>query len=329
MDGLHGVMLGMGCLALLLGLLSLQRRRRIAGQLRPAALPEPDESAASPPVSVLAPCRGLDADFEAYVRAWLAQDYPRYEVRFVVESTADPAWGALRRLLAAAPGGRASLLVAGPATRCSQKLHNLLVGLAQVAPETAGLAFVDADARLHPQWLRALVAPLAELYRAYERVQAIYVERSHRRRGRGRLGAALWRAFYLGRLAIYNDIQYANYTRGARWPMACTAGETAAVIDANGDVRICELRQPIGNLRDYHGDFGRLWSSRARRAEVAQMRRDACDCTHICFIDDSATYDAKVALLPPLTYARRRRGRAAWSGPEAAADGMEERAHGR
>jgi MoaA/NifB/PqqE/SkfB family radical SAM enzyme len=149
-------------------------------------------------------------------------------------------------------------------------------------------------------------AALAGLYQEYERVQAIYVERGHRRRGRGSLSAAVWRTFYLGRLAVYNDIQYTNYTHGARWPMPCTAGETAAVIDYNGDVRICELRQPIGNLRQYDCDFGRLWNSQLRAAEVAQMRQDHCDCTHICFIDDSATYSPKVALLQsPLTYARR------------------------
>ncbi len=149
---------------------------------------------------------------------------------------------------------------------------------------------------------------LPKLYQEYERVLAIYVERSHRRRGRGSVSAAVWRTFYLGRLAIYNDIQRTNYTRGARWPMPCTAGETAAVIDYNGDVRICELRQPIGNLRQYDCDFGRLWNSQVRTAEVAQMRQDHCDCTHICFIDDSATYSPKVALLQsPLAFARRTR----------------------
>jgi Fe-coproporphyrin III synthase len=149
-------------------------------------------------------------------------------------------------------------------------------------------------------------AALARLYQEYERVQAIYVERSHQRRGRGAVAAAVWRTFYLGRLATYNAIQYTNYTRGARWPMPCTAGETAAVIDYNGDVRICELRQPIGNLRQYDCDFGRLWNSQRRTSEVAQMRQDHCDCTHICFIDDSATYSPKVALLQsPLAYAQR------------------------
>jgi MoaA/NifB/PqqE/SkfB family radical SAM enzyme len=159
---------------------------------------------------------------------------------------------------------------------------------------------------LNPTQRQVPHAALARLYEEYERVQARYVERSHARYGRGSVGAAVWRTFYLGRLGIYDDIQYRNYTRGTRWPMPCTAGETAAVIDYNGDVRICELRQPIGNLRDYGCDFGRLWSSSARATEVAQMRQDHCDCTHICFIDDSATYSPKVALLqPPLTYAQR------------------------
>jgi Fe-coproporphyrin III synthase len=151
---------------------------------------------------------------------------------------------------------------------------------------------------------------LADLYQLYERLQATYVERSHKRRGRGPVAASLWRTFYLGRLAIYNDIQFSNYTHGKRWPMPCTAGETAAVIDYHGDVRICELRQPIGNLRDYDCDFSRLWNAPQRAAEVAQMRRDQCDCTHICFIDDSATYSPKVALLqPPVVYARRQWGK--------------------
>ena len=147
---------------------------------------------------------------------------------------------------------------------------------------------------------------LPTLYQEYERVLAIYVDRTHQRRGRGPISATVWRTFYLGRLAIYNDIQRTNYTHGARWPMPCTAGDTAAVIDYHGDVRICELRQSIGNLRDYDCDFGRLWSSSARTAEVAQMHQDHCDCTHICFIDDSATYSPKVALLQsPLAYAQR------------------------
>ena len=154
------VLLLTGIAAFALALLNLQRSYGLARLLRTI---EPHRAAAkaqSPSVSVLAPCRGVETHFEAYVRALLSQEYAHYEVLFLVESIADPAWPVLNRLLVDATGARASLIVAGKAAGCSQKIHNLLVGLDQIAPETSILAFVDSDAQVHPHWLRALVTPL-------------------------------------------------------------------------------------------------------------------------------------------------------------------------
>ena len=75
--------------------------------------------------------------------------------------------------------------------------------------------------------------------------------------------------------------------------MSCTAGETSLVIDHNGDVRACELREPIGNLRNFGFDFARLWESGARRLEVERVKRDRCFCTHICGIQDSIRHSRK------------------------------------
>jgi hypothetical protein len=125
----------------------------------------PDEqlpAAEWPPVSVLAPCRGVDEPFEAYAHALLSQEYPHYEVLFIVESTDDPAWAVLHRILTDRRGPRVSLIAADAAEGCSQKIHNLLRGLAQSAPSTAVLAFVDSDVQVHSQWLQALVKPLAD-----------------------------------------------------------------------------------------------------------------------------------------------------------------------
>ena len=47
--------------------------------------------------------------------------------------------------------------------------------------------------------------------------------------------------------------------------MPCTAGDTSIVIDFNGDVRACELRGKLANLRDYDCDFGNSGRPRARR----------------------------------------------------------------
>ncbi len=162
MEGLNGVLILGGIAALLTGLLSLKRGLGLARRLRALEPPCDDEAVALPPVSVLAPCRGLDSHFEAYARALLSQEYSRYEVLFLVESTVDPAWEVLSRLLAATPKAPAALLTTGPAEGCGQKTHNLLGGLDHIDPHTTILAFVDSDVQVHPHWLKALVAPLSD-----------------------------------------------------------------------------------------------------------------------------------------------------------------------
>jgi ceramide glucosyltransferase len=155
-----GVLLLSGIAAFVLALLNLQRSHGLARALRAI---EPGRTAAGtdpPPVSILAPCCGVDNHFKAYARALLSQEYSRYEVLFVVESGTDSAWHVLNRIIADPSGARASLIVAGMAVGCSQKMHNLLVGLEHVAPETSVLAFVDSDVQVHPSWLRDLVTPL-------------------------------------------------------------------------------------------------------------------------------------------------------------------------
>jgi MoaA/NifB/PqqE/SkfB family radical SAM enzyme len=72
--------------------------------------------------------------------------------------------------------------------------------------------------------------------------------------------------------------------------MPCTAGETSAVIDFDGRVRACELRQPLGNLRDFDMNLKVFWESPARRAEPGRIACDQCWCTHVCFIHDSLRY---------------------------------------
>jgi cellulose synthase/poly-beta-1,6-N-acetylglucosamine synthase-like glycosyltransferase len=83
-------------------------------------------------------------------------------VLFLVESRADPAWDVLNHILADTLTTPASLIVAGHAEGCSQKIHNLLTGLAHVDPRTTTLVFVDSDVQVHALWLKALVTPLKQ-----------------------------------------------------------------------------------------------------------------------------------------------------------------------
>lgn len=103
----------------------------------------------------------------------------------------------------------------------------------------------------------------------------------------------LKRAAYVGTLAFHHRTQFANYEESTNWPMACTAGETSAVIDFDGRVRACELREPVANLRDFDMDLGELWAAPARKKEVQQIACDKCWCSHVCFIHDSLRYSPR------------------------------------
>ena len=116
----------------------------------------------APYASLIVPCCGLDPGFAINIQALLRQDYPRYEVIFVTSDTADPAYAALAQMKAhELTGGHHTLVVAGQASRCSEKVHYELRALQATDPASEVLVFADCDGRVHPGFLRHLVAPLA------------------------------------------------------------------------------------------------------------------------------------------------------------------------
>lgn len=112
---------------------------------------------------------------------------------------------------------------------------------------------------------------------------------------------------YVGTITTHYRTQHANVTKSTAWAFPCTAGETIAVIDYNGDVRACELRQKFASLTDFDYDFGALWDSQARRAELCAIDGGrACWCTHVCFIHDSMRHSRKALLFEaPKNYLAR------------------------
>ena len=104
------------------------------------------------------------------------------------------------------------------------------------------------------------------------------------------------KAIYVGTLTFHHRTQFQNQETPARWPMPCTAGETSAVIDFDGMIRACELRKPIGNLRDFDMNLKVFWETPALKNEPHQIGCDQCWCTHVCFIHDSMRYSYKTML---------------------------------
>jgi Fe-coproporphyrin III synthase len=104
------------------------------------------------------------------------------------------------------------------------------------------------------------------------------------------------RMAYVATLSFHHRIQFNNLEGSSKWPMPCTAGETSAVIDYDGRVRACELREPVADLRDYDMNFKVFWESAERRQETRQIKCDQCWCTHVCFIHDSLRYSWRAML---------------------------------
>lgn len=118
-----------------------------------------------PFASVFVPCRGMDQGLRLNLLALFRQHYPAYELIFVSDRADDPALEVARQLTRELEGetvARTRFVVAGPATDGGQKVHNLLAALTKVDSSSEVFVFVDTDARPRADWLRALVAPLAD-----------------------------------------------------------------------------------------------------------------------------------------------------------------------
>ncbi|HXS00591.1 MAG TPA: glycosyltransferase family 2 protein [Pyrinomonadaceae bacterium] len=149
----------LAALSIWFGIQSLLNGIRYAAYVRretSRALPE-----FQPFVSVIAPGRGLEPGLRENLQTLVEQDYPRYEVLFVFDAADDPAIQ-FGDELGHGASRIARTIIAGPATDSGQKVHNLRVAAAQVDPNSEVLVFVDTDARPASDWLKCLVAPLAD-----------------------------------------------------------------------------------------------------------------------------------------------------------------------
>lgn len=134
--------------------------------------------------------------------------------------------------------------------------------------------------------------PPDALYQVYQQVLPIQEQHLRRKTSRFPLPYRLWRRVMgTGKLVAQYRRQYQVFTQGARWPFSCRAGEDIAVVDYDGSLRVCELRDQSVRLDTYDWNFEAARNSPTIREERRCAKQHGCDCTHVCFLTTSLEHD--------------------------------------
>ncbi len=124
----------------------------------PAA--QASSSSFSPPISNLKPIKGLDLDAYENFASFCRQDYPEYEIVFCVGDEQDRVLPIIEKLCRDFPE-RAIRVLFGSGREAS---NDKVAKLARMSEEARYdvLVISDSDVRVRPDYLRSVVAPLAD-----------------------------------------------------------------------------------------------------------------------------------------------------------------------
>jgi cellulose synthase/poly-beta-1,6-N-acetylglucosamine synthase-like glycosyltransferase len=122
-----------------------------------------------PQAAVILCLRGPDPFLARTVHAMLTLDYPRFDVRIVVDQCEDPAWNVAEKVVAECQESgkcRAGSVEIQPLTErretCSLKCSSVIQAVHGLDESYEVVALLDADTIPHATWLRELVAPLKD-----------------------------------------------------------------------------------------------------------------------------------------------------------------------
>jgi ceramide glucosyltransferase len=114
----------------------------------------------TPPVSILKPVRGLDPEAFENFASFCKQDYPEYEIIFCTTDDADPSVPVIHKLIREFPEKKIQLVFSVGHTAFNDKVAKL--GILTNRAQYDYLVINDSDVRVAPDYLRTVVAPLAD-----------------------------------------------------------------------------------------------------------------------------------------------------------------------
>ncbi len=117
-------------------------------------------SSFTPPLTILKPVRGADADAYENFASFCRQDYPEFRIVFGVHDESDSAVPVIRRLMAEFPGRDIRLVISDHQIGYNRKVSNLQNMLAEASHDF--LLIADSDIRVESDYLRRVVAPLQQ-----------------------------------------------------------------------------------------------------------------------------------------------------------------------
>ncbi|MBD2443667.1 glycosyltransferase family 2 protein [Dolichospermum sp. FACHB-1091] len=121
----------------------------------------PDEKL--PKTAVILCLRGADPFLHNCLRSLLQQNYPKYDLKLIIDSQEDPAFKIVTETINELGSTNVQIsILRAVRHNCSLKCSSLIQAVSDLDNAYPVIAFIDADTVVHPNWLRELVTPLLD-----------------------------------------------------------------------------------------------------------------------------------------------------------------------